>query len=60
MVTQSYNDSSIQILYLTSAEIKPTDVENGSVVIEVDTGKKYRFDAENLIWYDFGYMKVII
>lgn len=60
MVTQDYNDSSIQILHLTSTETKPTDVDNGSIIIEVDTGKQFRFDAENLIWYDFGYVEVII
>ena len=56
MVTQEYNRDSIQILYLTSSESKPTECSNGSIVIEVDTGKYFRFDKENAIWYDFGYV----
>lgn len=60
MVTQEYNRSSIQIIFLTSSDTKPTeDVDNGSVIIEVDTGKEYRFDKENIRWYDFGYVKVV-
>lgn len=35
----------------TSTEQKPTkNVENGSWFTEIDTGKKYRFDAENQKW----------
>lgn len=60
MITQEYNRSSIQILFLTSSDTKPTDdISNGSVIIEVDTGKEFRFDEENLTWYDFGYVKVV-
>lgn len=60
MVTQEYNCSSIQVFFLTSSDIKPTeDVSNGSVIIEVDTGKQYRFDIENVMWHDFGYAKVV-
>lgn len=60
MLTQEYNHSSIQIIFLTSSDTKPTeDVNNGSVIIEVDTGKEYRFDKENFRWYDFGYVKVV-
>ena len=61
MVTQRYNNSSVQIMYLMSSDPKPTDgVDNGSVIIEVDTGKEFRFDKENLVWYDFGYTRVMI
>lgn len=60
MVTQEYNCSSIQVFFLTSSDIKPIeDVSNGSVIIEVDTGKQYRFDIENVMWHDFGYAKVV-
>ena len=45
MVTQEYNESSIQIFYLSSSDTKPTEnVTNGSVAIEVDTGKQFVFD----------------
>ena len=60
MITQEYNPSSIQIIYLTSGETKPTDADNGSIVIETDTGKYFRFDKENSVWYDFGYIGVIL
>lgn len=35
-----------------STDTKPLDVENGSVFQEIDTGKIYRFDAENKTWYE--------
>lgn len=35
-----------------SIDIKPTDVENGSRFTEIDTGKKYCFDAENKKWHE--------
>lgn len=60
MITQEYNHSSIQIIYLTSGEAKPTDADNGSIAIEVDTGKYYRFDKENSVWHDFGCIGVIL
>jgi hypothetical protein len=45
---------------MTSTDTKPTtDIENGSIIVEVDTGKHFRFDKENLTWYDFGYVKVV-
>lgn len=61
MVTQELNGSSIQIMYLSSSEPKPTDdINNGSIIIEVDTGRAFRFDLENLMWHDAGYMKVVV
>lgn len=33
-----------------STDTKPTDWENGSVLIEIDTGKVYVYDEENTIW----------
>lgn len=35
-----------------SIDTKPTDVENGSRYTEIDTGRKYCFDAENKKWYE--------
>lgn len=35
-----------------STDTKPVDVENGSIFTEIDTGKIYRFDAENKIWHE--------
>lgn len=35
-----------------SSDTKPTDVDNGSTLLEMDTGKVYAYDAENEIWRD--------
>lgn len=35
-----------------SIDTKPTDVENGAVYREIDTGRVYRYDAENKRWYE--------
>ena len=44
----------IQILQGLSTDSKPVDgVPNGSIYIEMDTAKKYRFDKENEIWLDY-------
>lgn len=58
MVTQSYNDNSEQIIYLTSSDAKPSGCDNGSAVVEVDTAKKFLYDAENDEWYQAGYVEV--
>lgn len=36
-----------------SSDIKPTDVANGSTLIEMDTGDVYQFDEENSSWLKF-------
>ena len=61
MVTQELDSGSIQIMYITSSESKPIhNINNGSIIIEVDTGRAFRFDLENLMWHDVGYMKVVM
>lgn len=35
-----------------SIDTKPMDVENGAVYREIDTGRVYRYDAENKRWYE--------
>lgn len=57
MVTQEYNETSVSSFRLLSTDDKPTDCPNGSIVIEIDTGKKYRFDAEEKQWYDAGFAR---
>ena len=37
-----------------SSDEKPTDVANGSVLIEMDTGTAYMFDEENGEWRAFA------
>lgn len=39
-------------LYGLSGESKPTTYGNGTKFLEIDTGKIYRFDAENNEWYE--------
>ena len=37
-----------------STDTKPTEnIGNGSVFIEINTGKVYFFDAENSLWKEF-------
>lgn len=35
-----------------SIDVKPMDVANGSMYEEIDTGRIYRFDAENKKWWE--------
>ena len=51
MVTQELNDGSIQIFYMKSTDESPTAADNGSILIEVDTGIAYRYDKENDSWW---------
>ena len=45
-------DTMYKEIFCLSSDTKPTDVANGSLAIEIDTGKEFRFDAENETWYD--------
>lgn len=36
-----------------STDVKPTNVANGCVFIEMDTAKVYMFDAEHQRWLEF-------
>jgi len=40
--------------YGKSTDVKPTitDIPNGAVFIEVDTGKAFLFEAEGKVWYE--------
>lgn len=35
-----------------SIDTKPSNVENGAVYKELDTGRTYRYDAENNKWME--------
>lgn len=52
MLTQHYKPNIPACFFCTSSDVKPTDCENGSTLHEIDTGKIYRFDAENLVWHE--------
>lgn len=51
MVTQELNDGSIQVFYIKSTDDSPIGADNGSILIEVDTGIAYRYDKENDSWW---------
>lgn len=42
----------IQTFYGLSTDQKPTDVKNGSIFIEINTGKSYMYSASNNTWYE--------
>lgn len=55
MLTQRYNNCSVQKFYGTSGDTKPTDhIENGSEFYEIDTGKKFYFNKESGTWIEGG------
>lgn len=37
-----------------STDTKPTDVINGSLLIEMDTGKLYFFDEASSVWREWA------
>lgn len=40
--------------YGKSTDTKPQNAGNGSVFIEMDTGKLYFYDAEGAEWFEWG------
>ena len=51
----SENDKNYQDIHeirCLSTDTKPTNVSNGSSLIEMDTGKIYLFDQENTEWME--------
>ena len=45
---------SVGTYFGVSSDTKPNDVANGSLLIEMDTGKKYLFSAGDNNWYEIG------
>ena len=43
-----------QTLFGLSGDSKPTDVGNGSVIVEMDSGKLYFFNADAGTWVEWG------
>lgn len=56
MITQYrpayYDNPRASTLSGLSTDQKPTDVENGAIYEEIDTGKAFCFDKENKAWYE--------
>lgn len=48
----NYNNPRASEFAGRSIDTKPIDVENGSIYKEIDTGRTYRFDAENKQWME--------
>ena len=43
-----------KICYCLSTDTKDLAVPNGSILIEMDTSKRYFFDAENQDWIEWS------
>ena len=41
-------------IYCLSTDTKPTDVPNGSILIEMDTSTIYTFDEAGSTWNEWG------
>ena len=41
-------------VYGLSTDVKPTNVPNGSIFVEMDTSKLYTFDADGKRWNEWG------
>lgn len=52
MVMLVYRDSSMYVYRLLSTDVKPMGCPNDSRAIEIDTGKRYIYDAHNGLWQD--------
>lgn len=47
-----YNTPRVPEFSGRSIDTKPVNVENGAVYKELDTGRTYRYDAENNRWME--------
>lgn len=52
MIAQVYSDDNIEVYRFLSTDEKPLSCKHGSRALEIDTGRKYIFDAENSIWQE--------
>lgn len=55
-IIKDYDGSSVDVrrkeIMCLSGDDKPTDVANGSVCLEIDTGKLFVYDEEGENWYN--------
>lgn len=51
-ITSAYEET--KEVYCLSTDNKPSDVPNGSICVEIDTGKLYLYDADGAQWTEFG------
>ena len=52
MYTQKINYGMTEEYFGLSTDTKPTQADNGDLLTEIDTGKKFRFDEQNGTWYE--------
>lgn len=50
MYGEAFND----VRCLSSDEKPTVEIVNGSVLTEIDTGKRYLFDADSRTWHEFS------
>lgn len=51
-ITSAYNET--KEVYCLHGDTKPTTVPNGSICVEIDTGKIFLYDEANQTWYEQG------
>ena len=55
MVTMTeYSGGNVQLVCLSTDTKPTTGIANGSVCLEMDTGKIYLFDEANAEWLEWG------
>ena len=54
MVTITSAFEETKEVYCLSTDSKPTDMPNGSICVEMDTGKLYLYDEAGTQWVEFG------
>ena len=49
-----YGEAFNDVRCLSTDEKPVTDIKNGSVLTEIDTGKQYLFDADSSTWFEYS------
>ena len=49
-----FNNNGQTVIYQLSTDAKPDHAANGTLLVEMDTGKLYVYDEENKQWHEFG------
>lgn len=52
MYTQKINYGMTEEYFGLSTDTKPTHADNGDLLMEIDTGKQFRFDEQNGVWHE--------
>ena len=49
-----FNNNGQTIIYQHSADAMPDHAANGTLLVEMDSGKLYTYDEENKQWHEFA------